>query len=408
MTPIQWLGLVVAGLSAIILIFWLIVAYRVGRTMSAKPTVRRGLDAPLREIDGRPPSVSVIVPAHNEQRVIDECARSLRAQDYPDLRLIFVLDRCTDDTLAILQRHAAEDDRIVIIENDSCPDDWAGKCNAARLGAERAKGDYLLFTDADTGFDPQLVRATVALAQQRDLALLSLLSDLTYEQRFHLLAQPVATINLLRMYPIERVNQAPEEARPFANGQFMLFRRADYEAMGGHNAVREDLLEDIAFARAVQRLGKRGGIFLADGMLRCSMYDRFDAFTLGWKRIFIEACKRNPKRLRKNAARVLVNGLGLPIVQIAAVVIGLVLLASGVDAPLGVALVLLAIVGTMTQIGVLGWIYRLNGAPAWAAALYPVGCFIVGRLMWDGVRDLVKRRPVPWAGRTYILEPRFK
>jgi glycosyltransferase involved in cell wall biosynthesis len=398
-----------AGLSTIILIFWLIVAFRVARTLHAKPTVRRGLDAPLRELDGRPPRVSTIVPAHNEQRVIDNCARSLRGQDYPGaLEIIFVLDRCTDDTLAILQRHAAEDDRIVIVENDACPDDWAGKCNAARLGAERATGDYLLFTDADTGFDPQLVCASVALAQERDLALLSLLSDLDYEQRFHVVAQPVATMNLLRMYPIERVNQPPDEARPFANGQFMLFRRDDYDALGGHAAVREDLLEDIAFARAVQRLGRPGGIFLADGMLRCSMYDRFDAFTLGWRRIFIEACKRNPKRLRKNAARVFINGVGIPLVQIAAVVVGAVLWATQLDPPLGVALLLLAGSGAVAQLLVLGWIYRLNGAPRWSAVLYPVGCFIVGRLMWDGVLDLVRRRPVPWAGRSYVLEPRFK
>ncbi|NDC52379.1 MAG: glycosyltransferase [Actinobacteria bacterium] len=79
--------------------------------------------------------------------------------------MIFVLDRCTDGTLAELR--AIDDPRLVIIENGSCPEDWAGKCNAARIGAARARGELLLFTDADTWFDPRLVRATVALLRGR-------------------------------------------------------------------------------------------------------------------------------------------------------------------------------------------------------------------------------------------------
>jgi glycosyltransferase involved in cell wall biosynthesis len=348
--------------------------------------------------------VSIIVPAHNEERVIDACAASLRAQRHPALEIIFVLDRCTDRTREILLAHAHADARIKIVENDACPEDWAGKCNAARLGAERATGAYLLFTDADTWFDPDLVSASLALARDRGLGLLSLLSTLTCTHAWERIAQPVASMNLVRMYPISRVNRE-ENARPFANGQFMLFDRECYERIGGHRAVKDDLLEDIAFARKVYASGSRCGIYIADDMLRCSMYDSLGAFVLGWKRIFIEACKRKPTRLRRNAWSILSTGVGLPALQVVAFTLGILLLHGGHPVP-GAALVAVVTAGVTVQIVTLMWVYALCGTPRLPALLYPVGCWIVGRIMLDGARDLAQRRPVTWAGRTYVLEPR--
>ena len=164
--------------------------------------------------------------------------------------VVLVLDRCTDGTLEIARRHAEADPRITIVENDSCPEGWAGKCHAAAVGARRATGAYLLFTDADTVFDPDLVRASVALAHARDLGLLSLLSTLTFTRRDEQIVQPVASMILVGLYPIDRVNR-DDTPRPFANGQFMLFRRSTYDRLGGHAAVRDSVLEDLAFASAV-------------------------------------------------------------------------------------------------------------------------------------------------------------
>jgi glycosyltransferase involved in cell wall biosynthesis len=392
------------ALSAAGFVFWVILAYRVDRSMRPRPTILAGLEAPPPPGD---PKVSIVVPVHNEEEVIDACARSLREQQYGNLEIIFVLDRCTDGTAAILARHAAEDERIVLIENESCPDDWAGKCNAARRGAERAGGDWLVFTDADTTFHPDLVRAAAALASQRGIALLSLLSTLTFEHAYERIAQPVASMNLIRMYPIERVNRPrSKRSRPFANGQFMLFDRAAYEAIGGHAAVKDDLLEDIAFARRIHAHGGQCGVFLADGMLKCRMYDSLAAFQRGWKRIFIEACKRKPKRLWKNALIIFVFGVGLPLVQAAALVMGIALAAT--DRPLtGGALIVVTLLGWAVKIPTVVRIFRLGGAPAAGALFYPVGCWIVGWILMDAARDLVRGRPIAWGGRQYVLQPRY-
>jgi chlorobactene glucosyltransferase len=390
--------------------FWLTVAWRVRRSMRGRPTIRAGLDLPPPPGDGDRawPRVSIIVPVHNEEDLIDRSASALRAQRYEALEIIFVLDRCTDGTAAILQRHAKADDRIVLVENDARPDDWAGKCHAARLGAERAAGAYLLFTDADTVFDPDLVRAAVALAADRGIHLLSLLSTLRCTRTFERIAQPVASLTLMRMYPIERINRPRAGAgrgRPFANGQFMLFDRAWYEKIGGHAAVKDALLEDIALARALHEAGGQCGICLADGMLTCSMYESSAEFELGWKRIFIEACKRKPWRLRKNALRLLANGIALPIAQAVALILGVMILFS-YPPNLGLALVPLTVGGWLTQLFTLMHIYGVAGAPRLAALLYPAGSLMVARIMFDGASDLAHRRPIPWADREYVLEPR--
>ena len=143
-----WIGWTFVALCAAVAAYWTIALVRVASTVWRMPRVRDGLECP--EPAGGWPLVSVIVPAHNEERVIDACAGTLRAQDYQRLEIVFVLDRCTDRTAALLAPHAEADPRIVVIENASCPDDWAGKCNAARVGAAAATGAWLLFTDADT------------------------------------------------------------------------------------------------------------------------------------------------------------------------------------------------------------------------------------------------------------------
>lgn len=378
---------------------------RVAGLARRRPTIRAcELDSVADGIDPALPKLSIIVPAHNEERVIDACCRSLRGQLYPDLEIVFVLDRCTDRTLDIARQHAAEDGRIVVIENDSCPEDWAGKCNAARLGAERATGEFLLFTDADTQFEPDLCRAAVTMAITRGAKLLSLLTSLTYKRNFERIAQPVATMQLMRIYPPQR-QRSSKQVRPFANGQFMLFSRDWYETIGGHSAVKDDLLEDLAFARLTQQAGGETAVLLADGMLRCSMYDSVKDFQTGWKRIFIEACRRKPKRLRKHARRILLTGIGLPIAQIASLLVAAILFAQGMIAT-PVAMLAVTIIGWAIQFAALVCAYRLAGAPISAIIFYPIGSWITAKAMLDGAADLTQRRPVRWGGREYVLEPR--
>jgi hypothetical protein len=331
------------------------------------------------------------------------------ASDYPALELIFVLDRCTDGTRAALEPIAASDSRLRIVENSSCPADWAGKCNAARVGADNARGELILFTDADTHFDPKLLRASVQLLRSRALSMLSLFSSPTHKHWFEMVVQPVTSLMLLKLFPMKRANAATGR-RPFANGQFMLFERAAYQALGGHAAVKDDLLEDLAFARRMKRAKMEQGVAVSDGMLVVSMYDSWKAFQTGWKRIYIESCRRNPARMRKEALQLLVIVVAMPVIRTASVVLAAIALLDGHPMDAGtrafaVGALAIGIAAPIIRLATLAWIHRTASFPVWSALCFPGAAIAVARIFFDGARDLNARTPVRWGGREYLLEP---
>jgi chlorobactene glucosyltransferase len=390
---------VLLAISAVVITVFTAILLRVLMMSRDGFGVRRGLSLPPPK--GGWPMVSIIVPAHNEERVIDACATSLRRVDYPNLEIIFVLDRCTDSTESIVTRHRAEDDRVHMVVNEACPDDWAGKCNAARLGAQRSTGAYLLFTDADTQFDPGLVRATIAVAIEMAAGLVSILSSLTSTHFFEWCIQPTLSMSLITLYPLRRVNRDVGQ-RPFANGQFLLFSRKQYESIGGHAGVKDAILEDIAFARAVADDGGRSRVLRSDGMLRVSMYGTLDAFKRGWQRIFVEACNRRPGRMFKTGVRQALFGVLIPIS-----ILGLVSLVVFGDIPNHDVIASWIVVGVICVLWCLSlWVsYTINGTPKWAIIIFPIGCVWGGLILIDGVKRLKNREPIQWGGRSYIIEP---
>jgi glycosyltransferase involved in cell wall biosynthesis len=391
--------------AAGLLLYAVALFHRHARTMRCVPTARAGLEwAASRTPTG---SVCLIVPAHNEQDVVGTLIDSLRSQDYPRLSVVLSLDRCTDDTRAAAERHIAGDPRFHIHAVDTCPDDWAGKVHAiwsAVQGVESARqADYLLFADADTIFDQRCVSACVAYLEERRLDLFSLLSTLTTERWFEKIVQPVAAMELVYQFPLTRCN-APDARRPFANGQFMLFRADAYRKVGGHAAVKDELLEDIALARRVTELGLAPGVALADGLLRCRMYPDWQAFRRGWKRIYTESAKRRSSRLRRSAWRVRTLGAILPACTIALAVLSAAALAArpeGLDPGAPRFGLMLAVAALAAWWWALARIYATGGSPRWAVFAAPWGFWSVGAILAEAARDLRRGIPTLWAGRAY-------
>ena len=386
-------------------VLWMVLAIRAVREWRCALFIADALRLPAIPL----PLLTVVIPAHNEELMAPNCARSVLASDYPSLELIFVLDRCTDGTRAALEPIAAADPRLRIVENSSCPTDWAGKCNAARVGADNARGELILFTDADTHFDPRLLRASVQLLRSRALSMLSLFSSPTHKHWFEMVVQPVTSLMLLKLFPMKRANAATGR-RPFANGQFMLFERSAYQALGGHAAVKDDLLEDLAFARSMKRAKMEQGVAVSDGMLVVSMYDSWKAFQTGWKRIYIESCRRNPARLRKEALQLLVIVVAMPAIRTASVILAAIALLDGHPMDAGtrafaVGALAVGIAAPIIRFATLAWIHRTASFPVWSALLFPGAAIAVARIFFDGARDLNARTPVRWGGREYLLEP---
>ncbi len=135
---------------------WSIVIKRIVYTARDLPSADQGIELARRDPpEGR---VCVVVPAHNEQGKIGRLVASLKAQSHEDLRVVLCLDRCTDGTFDEARDAIGDDERFEVIQLGACPADWAGKVHAVFTGVETSRGaagaDWLLFTDADTEFDP--------------------------------------------------------------------------------------------------------------------------------------------------------------------------------------------------------------------------------------------------------------
>jgi len=405
MIILLWACTVLGAGSALI---GLLVLRRVRRISSCAPTARQGVDLPAP--DGGWPSVCIVIPAHNEQGVIGELVRSLVAQEYPgELGVVFALDRCTDQTEEVVEREADGSDRVEIVKIAGCPEGWAGKTNAAHTGvvaSEKASGaDVLIFSDADTTWDPRCARACVSLLRHRELDLLSLLSTLRFEGTWEIRSQAVAASELIRRHPINKVNRA-EKGNAFANGQFLCFERSMYDRIGGHEGVRDDLLEDLAFARKVQRVEGtpgRWGVFLADGMLRCRMYESAAQFRTGWKRIYTESSRRSPVRLRKSARRMLTIWLAPMVFAAVAAVVGIIAMIAAPGWLAGVTLGAGVIASAIWLVAV-GQVCAMQSAPLRSVLAWPLGTMVVASILYEAARDLERGVPIVWGGKEYRLE----
>ncbi len=404
-TP-YWLILVFAwifGVAASIgIVLWAGTWILLEHTMRRVPTLREG----QRLARAFPPdgSVCVVVPAHNESRVIAGLVASLRAQTYSQLSVVLALDRCSDDTAATARDAIDGDTRFAIVEIDTCPDDWAGKVHAVYQGMTRspaaAAADYLLFVDADTILAPDCITSALALMRERKLDMLSLLSTLIYDTWFTRIVQTAAAVELLRQYPLLRANGL-RPRRGFANGQFMLFTRHAYDVVGGHAAVQRALLEDLALARLVARKKLNAGVFLADGLLHCRMYPDWLQFRRGWKRIYTEAALRDPARLTFAAWRMRLLGTILPLLVVGTGMFGAATVAS--HPTIGWTQLSLSILAMLLWLGAQMRFASVAHAPAWTAPLQMAGNWLTAAMLGEAASDLRSQKPISWGGREYAL-----
>ena len=406
------ISFVMLALGASSAVYYGVVRARAKKTLRTLPTLRDGLSMP--EPAGGWPSVCVVVPAHNEEGNIAGHAESLLLQDYPgDLRIVWALDRCTDATLERLREvidQAPEGaSHVEIVQIEHCPDDWAGKVHAVHSGVVGSEGaryaDRLLFADADTWFESGAIRAAVAMQDARDVDLLSLLCTLTHRESFEVRVQPAAGLELVRRFPLDRVND-PERGLRFANGQFMLFRREAYDAIGGHEAGKDALLEDLQFARLMRHHTheRSVGVLLANGVVMCKMYNTYEEFRRGWKRIYTESAHRKVKDLKRSAYRLRLTGSVLPLLTLPVAGWGFgVLLAAG-DVPLGAALIGVGVIGRFLFLSGMGLVYAMQHAPRQAVRWYPMGAWRVSSILLEAARDLEEGEPTKWGGREYTRE----
>ena len=179
--------------------------------------------------------------------------RSAR-QTYPNLEIIVVDDRSTDRTGEIAGQFATKDRRIRVLTIDDLPPGWTGKTHALHRAAALATGEWLWFLDADTLHSPESLSILMEYGRRQGAAMVSLLPELRCETFWERVVQPLGGIVLMQSFPLHVVHR-DDSPLAFANGQYILITRAAYDAAGGHEAVKDRFVEDIALADRVKAAG---------------------------------------------------------------------------------------------------------------------------------------------------------
>lgn len=223
------------------------------------------------------PVVSIIVPARNEEACLGVCLRSLVEQTGVTFEIIVVDDGSSDRTREIAEGFAG----VRVVDAGPLPTGWSGKNNALMAGVRHATGEWLLFTDADTVHGAGSLAKAVAEAKAQGAALLSYSPEQEVHGFWERAVMPVIFAELAGRYRPAEVSDLRSPAAA-ANGQYLLISRSAYEAVGGHAAIAEDLLEDVALARAVKRSGRKIFFRFGGNAVRTRMYRSFAQLREGW------------------------------------------------------------------------------------------------------------------------------
>lgn len=225
------------------------------------------------------PVVSVIVPARNEEFCLATCLQSLVTQTGITFEIIVVDDHSTDRTREIACSFSNLGVRV--IEAGPLASGWTGKNNALVSGVKKARGHWLLFTDADTNHLPGSLARAIQEASQHQAEMLSYSPEQVAVSFWEMATLPVVFAELARQYPPAKVSDLSSPLAA-ANGQYILITRHAYDAIGGHAAVANQILEDVALARAIKRSGRKLRFRYAADAVRTRMYRNFAQLREGW------------------------------------------------------------------------------------------------------------------------------
>lgn len=223
------------------------------------------------------PSLSIVVPARDEEANIERCVRSLMTQLGVATDVIVVNDNSTDGTGAILARLEREFSGLTVIDGAPLPEGWVGKPWACAQGAERARGSWLLFTDADSTHEARASVSSLAFVRSQGADALTVMTG----QELGTLAERAILPAILQTIVfacgmLSEINDPARTDRALANGQYLLVSRPAYDALGGHTAVRNEMVEDIEFARLIKADGRfRLVVAEATQLVRVRMYHSF-------------------------------------------------------------------------------------------------------------------------------------
>ena len=373
--------------AALIILYWIHNQYHLDIVVTpAKPPAA---DAPL---------ISLCIPARNEERNIRNCVESALAQDYPNIEVIVLDDRSTDSTLTQLKEIASRDSRLLPISGSDLPEGWAGKPHALFQASAVAHGEWLCFVDSDTFLNPDAISSCYAKALETKADLFTTLTQQVLGSFWEKVVMPLVMTALSVGFSPRKVND-PKRRDAIANGQFILIRRTVYDAIGGHEKVKDQIVEDKASSEQVKWNGYR--LIVADGLqvIRTRMYTSLETMWEGWtKNIYLG--------LHDHPAMLLLGAFGATLALLVALflpvwpMLGVAWYLQG-GGWLAVGIVSEALIVWGVLLLARAQVARKMHISAWYAWTVPLGAGVFAAMMIASAWKVISGQGVTWRGRKY-------
>ncbi len=340
------------------------------------------------------PHVSVIVAARNEEANVSAAVESLAAQTVP-VELIVVNDCSTDCTGAILAELSVRLPQLRVVETHGLPAGWTGKNHALACGVEEARAPWLLFTNADVRHAPHAVEKGLALAREMGADVVSFSHQQSVRTWWELAVIPFVYCRLAEEYPYHQVSDA-QQPQAAANGQWLLVRRDAYKIVGGHAAVRSEILEDVELARRLKRFGYRLHFALGADVARTRMYRRLGGMWEGWSKNLFLLFQRRKRAVVASAAGAALDGMAALLL-----LLGLAGMQEGGPPS---SLIFLSGAGVVVfRHARYAQALRRNGFPWWCLFYHTVGSILFALLLVSSAAKHLSGQPLKWKGRDYAV-----
>jgi chlorobactene glucosyltransferase len=340
------------------------------------------------------PLVSILVPARNEEhRILPLAILSMARQDYPNLEIVAVDDRSTDGTFEILERIAETEPRVRAVRGAPLPPGWLGKPWALEQAKRAARGTWILATDADVVFAPQAVRAGLSAAFRRRLDAISIVPQAIGESFMTRVALPIASWMIVMVFPVTKTND-PESSVALGCGGFFLMRRNVHDAVGGYEAIRGEIVDDVATARAFKAAGRRFRLEGGLDLLRTPMYTSLAELWHGFSKNAFAGADHKLSVVARNVVVDLLVAVAPPALAVAALALWL-----GADVASALPVAVAALAAYAAMVAAFVPVYGALGQPRLFALFAPVGHLVMVLILANSAYRHASGRGVTWKGQ---------
>ena len=371
------------GLLTLIALGWIAACVILARGVAQ--LVRLAAVAPAPDADC--PHVSILVAARDEEEKLPQALPTLLGLDYPDYEVIYVNDRSRDSTPTILDDFARRDPKLKVLHLTELPPGWLGKTHALQKASERARGEWLLITDADVRFHPSVLRRALNFTHQNQLDHLTIVADLELKGFWEKTVVSYWVLGFQLRFQPWRVSN-PRAGQYMGLGAFQLLRRSAYDTIGEYKRLALEVADDMRLGYLVKRAGLRSGVLISDDLLRVRWQEGLSNIIRGLTKNVFAA-------LHFSVVETLANLLATILLS----VLPFFVVALGSGPPQWLAGVAVAAIVAAHGYGA----FRLRLSPLYALT-HPLGALLMGYILVRSMIVTLWRGGVVWRETFYSID----